>query len=171
MTIMTIARRAHCKGIDDLIMLPENRFHTRCRSMPRRLLLSLVLAVMSGCYDGEALMKEAHSTVLTASLAEVELGEFVTTLPRDAESGVFTTLNLRIFGTVTRANQSAVEKQLRADNFKLRHEMLAALRHSTRDELGDPTFAKLRARILQVANQVLADAPVKEVGFYQLTVR
>lgn len=134
-------------------------------------MLWLMPVAFSGCYDGEALMKEAHSAVLTATVAEVDFGKFVTTLPRDQESGNFTTLNLHLFGTVARANLSAVEKQLKGDNFKLRHETLAALRRSTRDELADPTLAELRARILKVVNQVLADAPVQDVGFYQLTVR
>jgi hypothetical protein len=53
----------------------------------------------------------------------------------------------------------------------MRHELLAAVRRSTRDELADPALPNLRARVLKVANQILTDAPVKEVGFYQLTVR
>jgi hypothetical protein len=168
---MTIAPHERLRGFGGSIMNQENRlcfgFHNRLW----RLLLAIVPPSISGCYDGDALMREAHSAVLTATLAEVDLGTFVTTLPRDSESGAFTTLNLRVIGTVTRANLSAVEKQLKGDNYKLRHETLAALRLSTRAELADPTFAKLRARILKVVNQVLADAPVKEIGFYQLTVR
>jgi flagellar basal body-associated protein FliL len=109
--------------------------------------------------------------MLTATLAEVDLGQFVTTLPRDPESGVFTTINVHFFGTVTRSRLSAVKKQLRADEYRMRHELLAAVRRSTRDELADPALPNLRARVLKVANQILTDAPVKEVGFYQLTVR
>lgn len=152
-------------------MVSENQHLARNGRQLWQWLLWLMPVAFYGCYDGDALMKEAHSAVLTATLAEVDLGEFVTTLPRDHESGDLTTLNLHLFGTVTRANLSAVEKQLKGDNYKLRHETLAALRRSTRDELSDPTLAALRARILTVVNQVIADAPVKDVGFYQLTVR
>ena len=136
-----------------------------------RLLLPLVLGVSSGCYDGEALLKQAQSTALNASLAEVDLGEFSTTLPRDPNTGRYTSIDLHIFGTVSRSRLGDVKKQLKYDNYRLRHETLTAVRRSTRDELTDPTLAKLRARIEQVVNQVLADTPVKEIGFYQLTVR
>ena len=152
-------------------MFANNRPLARRGRQLWQLALWLVPVALGGCYDGDALMKEAHSAVLTAALAEVDLGEYVTTLPRDPESGDFTMINLHLFGTVTRADLSAVEKQLKGDNYKLRHETLAALRRSSRDELADPTLSGFRARILNVVNRVFADAPVKDVGFYQLTVR
>jgi hypothetical protein len=171
MTVVTIAGRRPSLGSIGRKMshVPHREIRFGRRLSP--CVLPLVLGLSSGCYDGEALMRHAHSAVLTATLAEVDLGEFVTTLPRDPESGIFTTINVHIFGTVTRSGLPAVTKQLRADEFRLRHELLAAVRRSTRDELADPALAKLRARILQVANRVLADAPIKEVGFYQLTIR
>jgi hypothetical protein len=134
-------------------------------------LLLSALGVMSGCYDGEALVKEAQSTALTTSLAEVDLGEYATTLPRDPISGTFTTVELHIFGTVTRTRLSEVKKQIQADGYRVRHEALTAVRSSTRDELTDPKFSALRTRLEQVVNKVLTDAPLKGVGFYQLTVR
>jgi hypothetical protein len=53
----------------------------------------------------------------------------------------------------------------------LRHETLAAVRTATRDELAEPSLAQLRQRIEQVVNAVLNDAPVKDIGFYQVTLR
>ena len=144
---------------------------TRFGRLLLRLLLPFALSIAGGCYDGEALLKQAQSTALNTSLAEIDLGEFSTTLPRDLDTGRYTSIDLHIFGTVPRSRLSEVKKQLKYDNYRLRHETLTAVRRSTRDELTDPTLAKLRARIEQVVNQVLADAPVKGIGFYQLTVR
>jgi hypothetical protein len=129
------------------------------------------LALLSGCYDGEALVKEAQSTALTTSLAEVDLGEYATTLPRDPNSGTFTLVELHIFGTVPRSRLSEVKKQIQADGYRIRHEALSAVRSSSRDELTDPKFTALRSRLEQVMNKILADAPLKGVGFYQFTVR
>lgn len=134
-------------------------------------MLPLALGVLSGCYDGDALVKQAQSTALTTSLAEVDLGTFHTTLPRDPNTNAFTALELHIFGTVPRSRLAEVTKQLKADEYRVRHETLTAVRESNREELTDPTLEKLRARIEQVVNGVLTDAPVKEIGFYQLTLR
>jgi|tagenome__1003787_1003787.scaffolds.fasta_scaffold20426293_2 hypothetical protein len=144
---------------------------SRCIPKLWWLTLPLALAFMSGCYDGDALLKRAQSAALSTSLAEVDLGKFQTTLPRDSETGRFTTVDLHIFGTVPRSRLSAVERQLENDEYRVRHETLSAVRQCTRDELTDPTFVKLRARIEAVVNKVLADSPIQEVGFYQLTLR
>jgi hypothetical protein len=129
------------------------------------------LGITSGCYDGDALLKEAQSTALSASLAEVDLGHYSTTLPRDPNTGSFTTVDLHIFGTVPRSRLSEVKTQVEADGFRVRHEVLAAIRKSSRHELTDPKFAELRTRLEVVANKVLTDSPLRGVGFYQLTVR
>ncbi len=135
------------------------------------LLLSLAIGLPSGCYDGDALLKQAQSTALSTTLAEVDLGTYQTTLPRDPNTGLFTSIDLHVFGTVPRSRLSAVQRQLETDEYLVRHKTLTAVRQSTREELTDPSFAQLRARIEHVVNQVLADAPLKEVGFYQLTLR
>jgi hypothetical protein len=135
------------------------------------LALALGLAACSGCYDGSEMVKQAQSAALNTRLAEIDLGKFQTTLPRDPETNHFTSLNIHIFGTVPRYRLAAVSKQFKADEFRLRHETLAAVRRSTREELAEPNFAQLRARLEKVVNSVLTDAPVNEVGFYQLTMR
>ena len=131
----------------------------------------LIIVLATGCYDGSALVKQAQSTALNASLAEVDLGEYRTTLPRDLETGAFTSLDVHVFGTVPRSRLSEIKKQIKSDEFRVRHETLTAVRQATREELTDPKLAALRARIEKAVNGVLADSPLKEVGFYQLTLR
>jgi hypothetical protein len=143
----------------------------RCIRVLWWLALPLTVGFTSGCYDGDALLKQAQSTALSTTLAEVDLGKFQTTLPRDPETGRFTKIDLHIFGTVPRSRLSAVERQLEDDEYRVRHETLSAVRQSSREDLADPTFVKLRQRIELVVNKVLADSPVQEVGFYQLTLR
>src|SRR6478752_7911157 len=134
-------------------------------------ILAVALALCAGCYDGSSMVKEAQSVALKTRLAEIDLGKYQTTLPRDPVTNHFTAVDIHIFGTVPRYRLAAVTKQLKADEYRVRHETLAAVRKSTREELAEPTFAQLRARIEKVVNEVLEDAPVKEVGFYQLTMR
>jgi hypothetical protein len=134
-------------------------------------ILAIALPLCAGCYDGDAMVKEAQSVALKTRLAEVDLGKYQTTLPRDPTTNRFTALDIHIFGTVPRYRLAAVNKQLKADEYRVRHETLAAVRKSSREELAEPDFAKLRARIEKVVNSVLQDAPVKEVGFYQRTMR
>ena len=53
----------------------------------------------------------------------------------------------------------AIEKQLKADGYKLRHDTLVAIRQTTDEELAEPNLGQLRNRLMQVANNVLDDAP------------
>jgi len=135
------------------------------------IILGAALFTFIGCYNGGSMVKQAQSAALSSRLAELDLGKFQTTLPRDPETSHYTALDFHLFGTVSRAHLSRVTKQIKADEFRLRHEMLAAIRKSTRDELAEPNFAQLRARIEKVVNGILEDAPIKEIGFYQLTMR
>jgi len=152
-------------------MLHSTHLQRRAARIDWRLLLPLAIGFLSGCYDGQALLQQAQSAAISTTLAEVDLGKFRTTLPRDANTGMFTTIELHIFGTVPRTRLAAVERQLGNDEYRVRHETLTAVRQSTRDELTDPALAKLRARIEDVVNKVLTDAPVEGIGFYQLTLR
>lgn len=135
------------------------------------ILVVAALALCAGCYDGDEMVKQAQSAALKTRLAEVDLGKFQTTLPRDPVTSNFTALDMHIFGTVPRYQLAAVARQLNADEYRIRYETLAAVRQTTREELADPNFTQLRARLEKVINGVLVDAPVKEVGFYQLTMR
>jgi hypothetical protein len=137
----------------------------------RLLAMAVGTTVLGGCYDGDALVKQAQSTALNSSMAEVDLGKYRTTLPRDPNTGRYYELEMHIFGTVPRSRLSEAKKLIKGEEFRVRQETLTAVRQSTREELSDPTLAELRARIEQVVNKVLAEAPLKEIGFYQLTVR
>jgi hypothetical protein len=80
-------------------------------------------------------------------------------------------MEFHVFGTVPRSRLSAVTRQHEIDDYRLRHEILIAARKCTREELSDPALAVLRARIKEVVNKLFTDAPVKEIGFYQITLR
>jgi hypothetical protein len=134
-------------------------------------IVAMVLAACPGCYDGDALVSEARSAALNTRLAEVDFGTFRTTLPCDRSNNSFTDLELHIFGTVPRYHVLAVKKKLRTEEYRLRHETLAAVRTATRDELAEPSLVELRARIERVVNAIFDDAPVKSIGFYQVTLR
>jgi hypothetical protein len=128
-------------------------------------------AWLAGCYNSDALVEQARSVALNTRLAEVDLGKYHTTLPRDSQSGLFTELDLHIFGNVPRYRVPEIEIQLKTEEYRLRHEMLAALRRSTRDELAEPNLTKLRTRIEKVINSMLDQAPVKSIGFFTFRLR
>ena len=134
-------------------------------------ILAMATVLCAGCYDGSEMVKQAQSVALKTRLAEVDLGKFQTTLPRDPVTNHFTSVDFHIFGTVPRYRLAAVKKQLKSDEYRVRHETLTAIRLSTREELAEPTFTQLRARIEKVINSVLEDAPIKEIGFHQLVMR
>jgi hypothetical protein len=135
---------------------------------PRQFLPALLLALSlsSGCYNGDALINEVRSAALRTRLVEVDLGSYRTTMPRQPNESEATEIELHIFGTVPRYRIPEIEKQLTTDGFRLRHETLTAVRKTTDEELAEPNLTALRARLEQVVNEQLADAPVKSIGFY-----
>ncbi len=136
-----------------------------------RLLAMLALVLCMGCYDGRVLLHDAQSSAQNKRSAEIDLGRFLTTLPRDRESSSFTELNVHLFATVSRSRVTAVKRQIKVEDYRLRHDILAALRGVTPEELAEPSLAQLRKRIEAVLNSILADHPVKSVGFYQIMLR
>jgi hypothetical protein len=144
------------------------------KSLPWSVLVPMILAGVggiAGCYDGDALVQRASSTVIRATLAEVDLGSFHTTLPRDRNTASLTELRLHVFAAVPRYHVAKIEDQLQAQGFLVRHKMLAVVRNSTPDELAEPSLGKLRKRLEGVVNDILDDTPVKFVGFYEFAVR
>jgi flagellar basal body-associated protein FliL len=133
--------------------------------------LVVALAVCPGCYDGELLLREARSTAVNTRLVEVDLGRFLTTLPRDRQNNTFAELDVHLFAAVPRSRVTAVKKQLKAEEYRLRHELLAAVRGATAEELAEPSLAGLRDRIERVVNGILNDSSVKSIGFYQLKLQ
>jgi hypothetical protein len=134
-------------------------------------IVALLLGSIFGCYDGDELVTQARSAAVSTRLAEVDLGAFHTSLPRDPKSGSVTKLSLHIFGNVPHYRVGAIERQLRIDEYRLRHETIAAVRATTREELADPSLQSLRERIEHIVNGILEEAPVKTIGFYEVAIR
>jgi hypothetical protein len=136
--------------------------------MLRMVPMLLALSLIAGCYDGDAIIDEVRAVALRTRLVEVDLGAYRTTMPRQENESEATEIALHIFGTVPRYRVPEIEKQLRADGYRLRHLALAAVRQTTTDELAEPNLSALRARLEEVVNSQLADAPVKSIGFYDV---
>ncbi len=143
-------------------------------ALPETFLIGLAISCVgpvAGCYDRDALVQTARSSAVTTRLAEVDLGTFQTSLPRDRAADSATALKLHIFGTVPRYRVPEIKKQLKVEEYRLRAETLGAVRKATRDELAEPSLAQLRERIERVVNGILTDAPVKTIGFYEVSLR
>jgi hypothetical protein len=138
-------------------------------SMSSCLLVSLSI-LTSGCYNGDALLEKARSAALRTRLAEIDLGTYRTTMPKNEETNSLTELELHMFGTVPRYRVPEIEQQLKAEEYRIRAEMIAAVREATVDELAEPNLTQLRARIEKVVNDILEESPVKTIGFYSLRV-
>jgi hypothetical protein len=133
-------------------------------------LLLLSLALLTGCYDGEALINKARSAAQRTRLAEIDLGTFRTTMPTDAETSSLTELVLHLFGTVPRYRVPMIERQLMAEDYRIRHEMISAVRQASVEELAEPNLTQLRERIEKVVNGILEESPVDAIGFYSMQV-
>jgi hypothetical protein len=134
-------------------------------------LAALLVVSYSGCYDGEVLVTQARSAALNTRLAEINLGSFHTSLPRDPKSGLITEVGLHIFGNVPHYQVTAIDRQMTVEEYHLRHEIIAAIRATSNEELADPSLKSLRARIEHIVNGILDEAPVEAIGFYEVTIR
>jgi hypothetical protein len=132
--------------------------------------LFAAVLVCGGCYDGKMIIDRVRSAALRNRLEEVDLGTFRTTMPRDPATNAFAEIEIHVFGTAPRYQVRSIERQLDDDGYRLRHDTLLAVRNTTLEELAEPDLAKLRERIEQVVNNVLDDAPVKSIGFYDLRI-
>ncbi len=133
-------------------------------------LCALSLALSAGCYDSKALVDQVRSDALRSQTHEIDLGLYRTTMPRDLNTSLLTEIELHLFGTVPQYKITAIRKQLKADGYKLRHDTLVAIRQTTAEELGEPSLGQLRTRLMQVANNVLEDAPIKSIGVENIRI-
>jgi hypothetical protein len=140
---------------------------------PLAVAIAMTALVASGCYDGNLLVEDARSAAHkhNTRLAEIDLGHFLTTLPRDQENSSFTDLEVHLFATVPRSRVSTAKKLLAVDSYRLRHDLLAAIRGATPQELAEPSLTELRKRVEEVVDEILVDQHVKSIGFYQVTMR
>jgi hypothetical protein len=153
--------------------MASTNVHSQNCACPRILFAAVVAfygLTFAGCYDGEALVQQARSSAVKTRLAEIDFGTFQTTLPRDTQTSALTELKIHVFGTVPRYRVPDITKQLKVEGYRLRAETLKAVRHATREELAEPSLTQLRRRIERVVNEVLAEAPVKSIGFYEVTL-
>ncbi len=130
----------------------------------------LCFSTSPGCYDEAKLLDGARSAAQRTRLAEIDLGTYHTTMPMDRGSNKLTEVELHVFGAVPRYRVPAVEKQIKTEDYRLRHELLAAVRDAKPAELAEPDLAQLRSRIEKVVNAFLAESPVQAVGFYDVRV-
>lgn len=131
---------------------------------------ALILALLAGCIDSQAMVEQVRSDALRSEMQEVDLGAYRTTMPRDPESGSLTELRLHLFGTVPQYRIPAIEKQLKADGYRLRADTLVAIRQTTSEELTEPNLGHLRGRLMKVANNVLTDAPIQSIGVEKIRI-
>ena len=148
---------------------------TRQRSIWTRLfsggaVCALGMALTAGCYNSKALVNQVRSNALRSQTHEIDLGRYRTTMPRDPITNTLTEIDLHLFGTVPQYKIPAIEKQLKADSYKLRYDTLVAIRKTTADELGEPDLGQLRARLMQVANSVIKDAPIQAIGVEKIRI-
>lgn len=136
----------------------------------RSLACALAVVAISGCYDSKALVEQVRSDALRGQTHEVNLGLYRTTMPRDPNTGTLTEIELQLFGTVPKYKIPAIEKQLKADGYRLRCDTLVAIRRTTAEELGEPNLGQLRSRLMQVANNVIKDAPIQTIGVEQIRI-
>ena len=118
----------------------------------------------------KALVDQVRSDALRSQTHEIDLGLYRTTMPRDLNTNLLTEIELRLFGTVPQYKITAIRKQLKAEGYKLRHDTLVAIRQTTAEELGEPSLGHLRTRLMQVANNVLEDAPIKSIGVENIRI-
>jgi hypothetical protein len=131
---------------------------------------ALVAVAIAGCYDSKALVEQVRSDALRGQTHEINLGLYRTTMPRDPITGTLTEIELHLFGTVPKYKIQGIEKQLKADGYKLRYDTLVAIRKTTAEELGEPNLGQLRTRLMDVANDVIKDAPIQSIGVEKIRI-
>ena len=130
-----------------------------------RAALATGVASCAGCYDSNELLEQVRTDALRSRTHEIDLGFYSTTMPRDPATHAFAKMELKMFGTVPQYRINSIEKQLKADGYRLRAATLAAIRETSAKELAEPNLAQLRNRLTHVANSVLEDAPIQSICF------
>jgi hypothetical protein len=145
----------------------QSTYLSRCAAL---FALAFVALVCAGCYDAHALVDQVRSDAMRNRLHEVDLGTYRTTMPRDSKTNLLMEMELHLFGTVPQYKIRAIEQRLEADGYRLRYETLAAIRATNGDELAEPDLTHLRGRLMQVVNNILADAPLKSIGIQEIKI-
>ncbi|QDU54290.1 hypothetical protein [Aeoliella mucimassa] len=131
-------------------------------------LTTLVLGGAAGCYDSKSLIDEVRNKAIRTRLDELDLGYFRTTLPRSAVDDSPMEVEVEMYGTVVRHKIPALEEELKEQEYRLRQEVVIALRQTNANEIADPNLVTFRERLLTVYNTVLENAPIESLGFRQV---
>lgn len=146
-----------------------HRRHWLAASNPARACaLGVALACATGCYNGEKLVQQAHSSAIKGRLEELDLGQFRITMPLDIATGETTAVIIHPFALTPHYRLKAISKQLKTDRAALEHHTLLAVRSATGAELAEPSLDALRERLRGAANEVLRDEPIQSIGFYDV---
>lgn len=139
------------------------------RFSQRQTVVALALCVpLSGCYSSDSLVKRVRNHAIRTRIDEVDLGEFRVTLPRNAQTGEMTEIDVRLYGEAFRYKINEIEDELEAKAPFVEDHTLRVLRETTRQELSEPDLVQLRDRLLDSMNEMLTDAPLTSVGFYDV---
>ncbi len=126
-----------------------------------------VCLLLTGCFDGEALVDARRAIAIQTRLEEVDLGKFRLTLPQPVESSEMAEIEFHAFGQVANRDLDRVTEALEAHGPELRHRLLLAARELRLHDIEDPQLDLLRSQIVSVINETLAGDPLQSVGFYQ----
>lgn len=128
----------------------------------------LLLSMSGGCYSGEEMVENVRDQVLRDRLEEVDLGTYRLTMPKNPKTTEITEVQMHVFGSTARYLRKDVMQQIEQRQFELRHKTLLTVREAKPEDFVDPDLIKLRQRLITVANEVLAESPIKQVGFYEI---
>ncbi len=130
--------------------------------------LAMIAPLLTGCYDGSALVEEVRRKAIRTRLVEVDLGEFRVTMPRDERTSVMTEVDIHLFGEAPRYLVSDLEEELVEKQYLVHDRAIITLRELDPRELVDPDLIALRSRLLESMNEVLTSTKISSVGFYDM---
>lgn len=130
--------------------------------------LAIVAPMLSGCYDGKALVEDVRRNAIRTRLIEVDLGKFRVTMPRDQRTSVMTEVDLHLYGEAPRYLVSDLEKELEDKQYLVHDRTIMTLRELDPRELVDPDLIALRTQLLDTMNEVLTSTKISSVGFYDM---
>ena len=102
--------------------------------------------------------------IVNPAHAEIDLGEFQAPIHQQDTNTVITVF-CGVFGTVRNGDLGRLQKELQAKHARVRQQLLAAIRASSRDELYEPNLTDLKQRLLKAVRARIDEPNVYRVGF------
>jgi hypothetical protein len=134
-------------------------------------LVTCLVAALSGCYDGSALVQAQHDEVNLVRMDEIDIGKFRITLPRAPGAPGGGVVEFHAFGQVARRDHDDVAAAFKLNGPELRYRVLLLVRSLERKDLDEPKLQRLRDDIATLANASLEHKMIKNVGFYSFTFK